>query len=65
MSFPAAFWLEPHWRNTKVFTIDWLFSHAKALDIVLLIHPENVLESPELTEQLGSVTSHLESRILS
>lgn len=41
--FPAAFWLEPHWRDTRRFDVPWLVEHARHRDIVLLVHPENVL----------------------
>lgn len=61
---PSAFWLEPAWRNTIVFTIDWLLSQANSLDIVLLIHPENVLADPGLTKDFKHLLHSLESRIL-
>ena len=64
-SFPSAFWLEPHWRDTRAFTVDWLLTEAAASDIVLLIHPENVLESADLTEQFRGLVSRLETRIFS
>ena len=63
-AYPSAFWLEPAWRNTKVFTIDWLLSQAKPFDIVLLIHPESVLADPILTEAFKRILFSLESRIL-
>ncbi len=62
--FPAAFWLEPYWRDTKVFTIDWLVSEASASDIVLLIHPENVLENCELLQQFRTLLDLLETKVL-
>jgi hypothetical protein len=62
--FPAAFWLEPHWRDTDLFTIGWLLSEARVSDIVLLIHPENLLESPDLTEQFKTVLRTLETKIV-
>jgi hypothetical protein len=62
--FPAAFWLEPAWRDTGKFTIDWLKSHALVQDTVLLIHPENVLENPELTRSLLDLVSALGTKIL-
>ncbi len=46
--FPAAFWLEPHWRDCKAFTVDWLIDRARASDVVLLVHPENVFADPQL-----------------
>lgn len=65
VSFPAAFWLEPHWRDTSAFTLEWLLCQAKTSDVVLLIHPENVLESPDLTEQFSTLISRLKTKILS
>ncbi len=47
--FPAAFWLEPPWRDTKTFTIDWLAERSQEHNLVLLVHPENVFASPDLT----------------
>jgi len=62
--FPAAFWLEPSWRDATKFTIPWLLSQAKVKDTVLLVHPENVLESPELTKSFEQVVSTLETKTL-
>lgn len=62
--YPAAFWLEPAWRNTKTFTIDWLISRAMMTDIVLLIHPENVLADPALLEDFNRLLLSLDTRIL-
>lgn len=63
-SYPSAFWLEPAWRNTSVFTIDWLLSEARSRDVVLLLHPENVLAAPALTAELQRLLASLETRIL-
>ena len=63
--FPSAFWLEPHWRDTTTFTIDWLMTHARNRDIVLLVHPENVLESPELSEAFNRLIGGLDTKIFS
>jgi hypothetical protein len=62
--YPSAFWLEPAWRNTNVFTIDWLLSEARSRDVVLLIHPENVLAAPELTREFRHLLSSLGTRIV-
>jgi len=43
--FPAAFWLEHHWRNTKLYDINWLIQESKTCDIVLLIHIENLISN--------------------
>jgi len=62
--YPSAFWLEPHWRDTSKFTIDWLLSEAQSRDVVLLIHPENVLESPALITQLHLLVRQLKTKML-
>lgn len=63
-SFPAAFWLEPQWRDTQQYPVKWLLREAETSNIVLLIHPENVLASHELLHQFRTLVSHLETRIL-
>lgn len=63
-AYPSAFWLEPAWRNTETFTIDWLVSQANLIDIVLLIHPENVLRDPALLEEFKHLLLSLDTRIL-
>ena len=63
-AYPSAFWLEPAWRNTRVFTTDWLLARAAASDIVLLFHPENVLADPPLLEDLKRLLGSLDSRVL-
>ena len=65
LNFPSAFWLEPHWRDTTAFTIDWLMTHARNRDIVLLVHPENVLGSPELSNAFNRLIGGLETKIFS
>jgi hypothetical protein len=62
--FPSAFWLEPRWRDTRKFTVDWLLDHARRKDIVLLVHPENVLADPGLVADFKKVIRTLESRIV-
>jgi len=65
LNFPSAFWLEPHWRDTKTFTTGWLMTQAQNRDIVLLAHPENVLASSELTVEFTRLIGSLETKILS
>lgn len=62
--FPSAFWLEPSWRDTKRFPVDWLLDHSQRRDIVLLVHPENVLASPELITDFRKLISNVESNII-
>lgn len=62
--YPSAFWLEPSWRDTRKFTIQWLLEHAAGRDIVLLMHPDNVLAEPSLTEDLRRLLRGLDTRLL-
>ena len=62
--FPAAFWLEPHWRNTVKYPDDWLLSHAREQDTVLLVHPENVLQSPKISQSFIRLIDSIETKIL-
>lgn len=62
--FPSAFWLEPAWRDTKKFTVDWLLDHARYRDIVLLVHPENILADQGLTADFKKLIRSLKSRSL-
>ena len=62
--YPSAFWLEPHWRDTGVFTIDWLLACAKDRHVVLLVHPENVLESSALVHDFKRLIGALDTVIL-
>ena len=64
LAYLAAFWLEPHWRDTQRFTVDWLLARAKESDVVLLVHPENVLESPNLLEDFKRITASLQTKII-
>jgi hypothetical protein len=62
-AYPSAFWLEPAWRDTKVFTINWLRGEAAKTDVVLLIHPENVLADFGLLANLITLLDTIETRI--
>ena len=62
--YPSAFWLEPHWRNTDRYTREWLLNEAAERDVVLLVHPENVLACPLLTRDFEYLIDRLPSRIL-
>jgi hypothetical protein len=62
--YPSAFWLEPSWRDTRKFPIEWLHSHAVASDVVLLMHPDNVLADAGLTADLKGLIQSLETRLL-
>ena len=55
--YPGAFWLEPSWRDVTRFSVDWLLARCQTSDVVLLVHPENVLAIPTLgTDFLRIIT---------
>ena len=45
--FPSAFWLNRNYREDK-FTIDWLAEESVNRDIVVLVHPMDVVAGTEL-----------------
>lgn len=45
--FPSAFWLNRNYREDK-YTIDWLAEESVSRNIVVLIHPEDVVSGTEL-----------------
>jgi hypothetical protein len=63
VTFPSAFWLEPAWRDTRAFTVEGLLDRGKGQDVVLLVHPENVLAQPSLIADFNKIIRSLESRI--
>lgn len=62
--FPSAFWLEPHWRNTEVFDIEWLNEESKSRDIVVLIHPDNITCNDNLFDQFIFLLNNIPVKIL-
>jgi hypothetical protein len=62
--FPAAFWLEPHWRNTTQFPIEWLLREARERDVVMLLHADNVTASPEIMREFVTAVETLETTVL-
>jgi hypothetical protein len=62
--YPSAFWLEPHWRDTAKFSLEWLLETATRRDVVLLVHPENVIADPNLVSDFKKLIRTLDSRIL-
>ena len=62
--FPAAFWLEPSWRDTERFPVAWLLDRARSQDVVLLVHPENVLSDPALIDDFRRLIGSLESKVV-
>ena len=46
--FPSAFWLNRNYREDK-FTIDWLADESVNRNIVVLVHPEDVVAGTKLT----------------
>jgi hypothetical protein len=63
--FPSAFWLEPSWRDTAKFPVEWLLEYARHHDVVLLVHPENVLADDRLARDFRRIISTVETRIIS
>jgi hypothetical protein len=59
--YPSAFWLEPHWRDTKKFPIEWLLNEAAERDVVMLMHPDNVTSSAEITREFLMAVEGLEA----
>jgi len=45
--FPSAFWLNRNYRDDR-FTVDWLVDESVNRNIVVLIHPEDVVAGTEL-----------------
>lgn len=62
--FPSAYWLEPDWRDTQSFPVEWLECEARRRDIVLLVHPENVLQDQVLTKTFVKLVSTLPTTLL-
>jgi hypothetical protein len=62
--FPSAFWLEPSWRDTEKFPVEWLLDRAQRQDIVMLVHPENVLADAGLTADFQKIIRTLESKVI-
>ena len=61
--YPSAFWLEPYWRDTKRFPIEWLLREAAARDVVMLLHPDNVTSSPEIMREFQMAIEKLETAV--
>jgi hypothetical protein len=62
--FSSAFWLEPSWRDTEKFPVEWLLDRARRQDIVMLVHPENVLADAGLTADFKRIIRTLESKVI-
>lgn len=61
--FPSAFWLEPSWRDTSRYCVEWLEEEALHRDIVLLVHPENIVDNPELLNHFSRIISKIDYRM--
>jgi hypothetical protein len=59
--YPSAFWLEPFWRDTKRFPIEWLMSEAAERDVVMLMHPDNVTASAEIMREFLMAVEKVEA----
>jgi hypothetical protein len=62
--FPAVFWLEHHWRDTRSFDINWLIRESKIRDIVLLIHVENLLINKVYLDELELINQNTKIKII-
>jgi hypothetical protein len=62
--FPSAFWLEPDWRDTKRFPLEWLLNEALKRDVVMLLHPDNVLTSQDVMNEFLTAIDHLETKFV-
>jgi len=62
--YPSAFWLEPYWRDTKKFPIEWLLTEAAERDVVMLMHPDNVLASSEIMKEFILVVERAETAVM-
>jgi hypothetical protein len=62
--FPAAFWLEPHWRDTAQFPLAWLLEEARRRDVVMLLHADNVTSDPEILREFVTAVETLETTLL-
>jgi hypothetical protein len=63
--YPSAFWLEPHWRDTAKFPIEWLLREAGQRDVVMLMHPDNVTSDPAILREFMMAVEQLETADLS
>ena len=62
--FPSAFWLEPHWRDTRNFPIEWLLREAEERDVVMLLHPDNVTSDSAIMREFLIAVEKLETSVL-
>lgn len=62
--YRSAFWLEPFWRDTKRFPMEWLLREALARDVVMLLHPDNVTASKEIMREFLMAVENLETAVL-
>ena len=62
--FPAAFWLEPDWRDTQKYPIEWLLSEARKRDVVMLLHPDNVVSDQRIMNDFVVALDNLPSELL-
>jgi hypothetical protein len=59
--YPSAFWLEPFWRDTGKFPIEWLLREATKRDVVMLMHPDNVTASADIMREFKQAVETLET----
>lgn len=57
---PSAFWLNRNYRGDR-FTVDWLRETSRDRDVVVLMHPEDVIEGTNLmTREYERIMSKVE-----
>lgn len=61
---PAAFWLEPHWRDVKRFTKEWLCKEVGQRDIVLLLHADNVTADAHIMEDFIYILERVKTKTM-
>jgi hypothetical protein len=62
--FPSAFWLESSWRDVEKYPITWLVNEARERDIVMLLHPDNVVSDPKIMRELLFVLERAAFRLI-
>ncbi len=64
LCFPSAFWLEPSWRDSRAFPIEWLLQEARQRDVVMLLHPDNVTADPAIMREFQLSIESLVTTVL-
>lgn len=57
--YPSAFWLEPAWRDRYTYPLSWLIREAKQRDVVMLLHPDNVVSDTLIMSEFLAAVDQL------